>query len=76
MRKTVGLSYFGVGVWRSWLARRVWDAEVGGSSPLTPTIYKVLLQSTFLFACACMLLQTGALWHSCLKELKHRMSTE
>jgi hypothetical protein len=25
-------------VWRSWLARRVWDAEVGGSSPLTPTI--------------------------------------
>lgn len=26
-----------VGVWRSWLARRVWDAEVGGSSPLTPT---------------------------------------
>jgi hypothetical protein len=25
------------GVWRSWLARRVWDAEVGGSSPLTPT---------------------------------------
>jgi hypothetical protein len=26
-----------IGVWRSWLARRVWDAEVGGSSPLTPT---------------------------------------
>jgi hypothetical protein len=25
------------GVWRSWLARRVWDAEAGGSSPLTPT---------------------------------------
>src|SRR3954467_8260204 len=27
----------GDGVWRSWLARRVWDAEAGGSSPLTPT---------------------------------------
>ena len=26
-----------VGVWRSWLARAVWDREVGGSSPLTPT---------------------------------------
>src|SRR3989344_8729772 len=26
------------GVWRSWLARRVWDAEVEGSSPFTPTI--------------------------------------
>ena len=25
------------GVWRSWLARSVWDAEVGGSNPLTPT---------------------------------------
>ena len=24
-------------MWRSWLARRVWDAEAGGSSPLTPT---------------------------------------
>ena len=28
-----------IGVWRSWLARRVWDAEVEGSSPFTPTIY-------------------------------------
>ena len=27
-----------IGVWRSWLARAVWDREVGGSSPLTPTI--------------------------------------
>gem|GEM_PF-6919801 len=27
-----------IGVWRSWLARSVRDAEVGGSSPLTPTI--------------------------------------
>ena len=26
-----------IGVWRSWLARVVWDDEVGGSSPLTPT---------------------------------------
>lgn len=26
------------GVWRSRLARSVWDAEAGGSSPLTPTI--------------------------------------
>ena len=29
------------GVWRSWLARVVWDDEVGGSSPLTPTILKL-----------------------------------
>jgi hypothetical protein len=28
------------GVWRSWLARLVWDQEAGGSSPLTPTIQK------------------------------------
>ena len=27
-----------IGVWRSWLARLVWDQEAGGSSPLTPTI--------------------------------------
>lgn len=25
------------GDWRSWLARAVWDREVGGSSPLSPT---------------------------------------
>lgn len=25
------------GVWRSWLARAVWDREVAGSSPATPT---------------------------------------
>jgi hypothetical protein len=30
------------GVWRSWLARSVRDAEVGGSSPLTPTIQDIL----------------------------------
>lgn len=24
-------------MWRSWLARCVWDAEAGGSNPLTPT---------------------------------------
>ena len=27
-----------LGVWRSWLARAVWDREVEGSSPFTPTI--------------------------------------
>ncbi len=27
-----------IGVWRSWLARAVWDREVTGSSPVTPTI--------------------------------------
>ena len=40
-----------VGVWRSWLARSVRDAEVGGSSPLTPTMLKVaavLLGQPFL----------------------------
>ena len=26
-----------VGVWRSWLARLLWEQEAGGSSPLTPT---------------------------------------
>jgi hypothetical protein len=26
------------GDWRSWLARAVWDREVGGSSPLSPTM--------------------------------------
>jgi hypothetical protein len=26
------------GVWRSGLARMVWDHEVGGSNPLTPII--------------------------------------
>ena len=28
------------GVWRSLVARGVWDAEVGGSNPLTPTRMK------------------------------------
>ena len=32
---TVGAA--NLGVWRSLVARGVWDAEVGGSSPLTPT---------------------------------------
>ena len=27
-------------MWRSWLARVVWDDEVEGSSPFTPTIEK------------------------------------
>ena len=26
------------GVWRSWLARLLWEQEAGGSSPLTPTM--------------------------------------
>lgn len=30
------------GVWRSWLARAVWDREVEGSSPFTPTIGTLL----------------------------------
>jgi hypothetical protein len=34
-------------VWRSWLARRVWDAEVGGSSPLTPTM--IFMKAYYLF---------------------------
>jgi hypothetical protein len=34
------ISIAATGVWRSWLARRVWDAEAGGSSPLTPTKVK------------------------------------
>lgn len=29
------------GVWRSWLARLVWDQEAGGSSPLTPTSIEI-----------------------------------
>lgn len=32
-----------IGVWRSWLARAVWDREVEGSSPFTPTIYRYLI---------------------------------
>jgi hypothetical protein len=37
IRRTIRYNQSVFGVWRSWLARRVWDAEVGGSSPLTPT---------------------------------------
>ena len=32
-------------MWRSWLARAVWDREVEGSSPFTPTTEKALLVS-------------------------------
>ena len=35
------------GVWRSWLARVVWDDEAGGSSPLTPTKKRVELMLGF-----------------------------
>ncbi len=38
--KLVHESAPGFGVWRSWLARAVWDREVEGSSPFTPTIEK------------------------------------
>ena len=27
-----------IGVWRSWLARALWEREVEGSSPFTPTM--------------------------------------
>ncbi len=39
------------GVWRSWLARAVWDREVEGSSPFTPTIchQKTLANKRVLF---------------------------
>ena len=30
--------FLGAGVWLSWLERRVWDAEVPGSNPGTPTL--------------------------------------
>ena len=33
----ISLSHSDDGVWRSWLARAVWDREVEGSSPFTPT---------------------------------------
>ena len=35
---TVVVPHYQYGVWRSWLARAVWDREVAGSSPATPTI--------------------------------------
>ena len=38
--KSVHESAPGFGVWRSWLARAVWDREVEGSNPFTPTIEK------------------------------------
>ena len=38
-----------IGVWRSWLARRVWDAEVEGSSPFTPTIYVSCINPPYIF---------------------------
>ncbi len=30
-------------MWRSWLARAVWDREAGGSSPLIPTRFMIYL---------------------------------
>jgi hypothetical protein len=37
-----------IGVWRSWLARAVWDRQVEGSSPFTPTIQRTVLLGGFL----------------------------
>lgn len=37
------------GVWRSWLARRVWDAEALGSSPSTPTRRNFLVFSSVAY---------------------------
>jgi hypothetical protein len=37
------LSRTKVGAWRSLVARCIWDAEVGGSIPLAPTISNLLL---------------------------------
>ena len=34
--------WYTIGDWRSWLARAVWDREVVGSSPISPTINKYL----------------------------------
>ncbi len=34
-------------MWRSWLARLVWDQEAGGSSPLTPTKIRSALAELF-----------------------------
>ena len=31
-----------IGVWRSWLARLLWEQEVEGSSPFTPTSSYIL----------------------------------
>ena len=36
------------GDWRSWLARAVWDREVEGSSPLSPTNQRVHILVGFL----------------------------
>ncbi len=36
-----------IGVWRSWLARRVWDAEAAGSSPATPTKKSTAFRRSF-----------------------------
>lgn len=35
--------YHTIGVWRSWLARAVWDREVEGSSPFTPTMNEIIV---------------------------------
>ena len=37
VRSPPAAQFLEYGVWRNWLARSVWDAEVAGSSPVTPT---------------------------------------
>ena len=44
-----GLSLSSYGVWRSWLARAVWDREVEGSNPFTPTKQNGSRKRPFLF---------------------------
>src|ERR1039458_3993855 len=75
-----------IGVWRSWLARLVWDQEVGGSNPLTPTkncisslslkhsaiLNDMLKIGLTLFAIFLLLLTNELLWHK--KILKHEAS--
>ncbi len=38
-----------VGVWRSWLARALWEREVEGSSPFTPTKKRHFTESKVFF---------------------------
>ncbi len=35
------------GVWRSWLARLVWDQEAEGSNPFTPTIIDIFIKKRY-----------------------------
>ena len=37
-----GIQFFYSGVWRSLVARLIWDQEVAGSNPVTPSLLKNL----------------------------------